>query len=79
MSITLKDCQEFADANGFKLSKFAEKIIDRVNKNGNYCPCVSEKERDAHPENDYECPCSLCIKDVKEFGKCHCNLYIKEE
>lgn len=77
--ITLEDCQEFAKAQGFELSKFAEKIIAKTNMNGGFCPCVSEKERDEHPENDYECPCSLCIKEVREMGHCCCNLYIKED
>ena len=31
--LTLKDCQEFADMNGFELSSFAEKIIARTNAN----------------------------------------------
>ena len=77
--LTMEYCQEYADKHGFKLSKFAEKIIARTNANGGYCPCVSEKEREEHPENNYECPCSLCIRDVKEFNHCHCSLYIKSE
>ncbi|MBP5469042.1 MAG: hypothetical protein J6Z11_07325 [Candidatus Riflebacteria bacterium] len=74
--ITLEDCQRFADSQGFELSNFADKIIARTNMNGGYCPCVSAKEREEHPENDYQCPCSLCIKDVREYGKCHCSLYL---
>lgn len=77
--LTLKDCQEFADMNGFELSSFAEKIIARTNANEGYCPCVSEKERNEHPENDYMCPCSLCKKAVKENGYCCCHLYLKKE
>ena len=77
--ITLEDCQEFADMNGYELSKFADKIIARTNANGGYCPCVSEKERDEHPEIDFMCPCSLCKKDVRENGRCHCSLYIRKE
>lgn len=77
--LTLKDCQEFADMNGFELSSFAEKIIARTNANEGYCACVSEKERNEHPENDYMCPCSLCKKDVKTNGYCHCHLYLKKE
>ena len=75
--ITLEECKEFAELNGFELSSFAEKIIARTNANEGYCPCVSEKERIEHPENDYSCPCSLCKKDVKSNGYCHCHLYLK--
>lgn len=77
--ITLEDCKEFAEQNGFELSSFAEKIIARTNANNGFCPCVSEKERDSHPEIDYECPCSLCIDDVNSKGHCHCHLYLKKE
>lgn len=76
--ITLEDCQEFADMNGFELSPFAEKIIARTNANDGYCACVSEKERNEHPEIDFECPCSTCIDDVKTNGYCHCHLYLKK-
>lgn len=76
--LTIEECQEFADRHGFKLSKFAEKIVARVNANNNMCPCVSAAEREAHPENDYTCPCSLCVRDVKENNRCHCNLYVKD-
>lgn len=74
--LTIKDCQEFAKDNGYELSPYAEKIINRTNLNNGFCPCVSAKEREEHPEVDYECPCSLVHKDIKEFGHCHCNLYV---
>lgn len=77
--ITLEDCQEFAKAHGFRLTKYAEKIIARTNANGGFCPCKSEEYRNLHPENDYQCPCSMCIQDVKEMGHCCCNLYTISE
>lgn len=77
--ITREDCEEFAKLNDFKLSEFADKIIARTNANNGYCPCVSERERTEHPENDYECPCSLCKKDVRANGKCHCSLYLRKD
>lgn len=77
--ITLEDCQEFAEMNGFELSSFAEKIIARTNANDGYCACVSEKERNEHPEIDFECPCSLCKKDIKENGYCHCHLFLRKD
>lgn len=79
MSITIKDCQEFAEVHNLKLGKFAEKIIERVNVNRGYCPCKSEEYRNQHPEIDFECPCSVCLHDVNEFGHCCCNLYIKKD
>lgn len=69
--------KEIADNLGFELSPYAEKIIARVAKNDGYCPCVSENERNVHLENDYTCPCSLMIRDVKEKGCCHCHLFVK--
>lgn len=77
--ITREECEEFAMLNGFELSDFADKIITRTNKNDGYCPCVSEKEREENPENDYQCPCSLCIDDVKRNGHCHCHLYLRKD
>ena len=79
MTKDLNFYSEIASNLGFSLSKFADKIINRVNKNEGFCPCVSEKERQAHPENDYTCPCSLMIEDVKKQGHCHCHLFIKGE
>lgn len=77
--ITIEECQKFADEHGFELSKFADKIIARTNINNGYCPCVTAKEREEHPENDYQCPCSLCIDDTKEMGHCHCNLFLLKD
>ena len=75
IELTREDYEKIAKEKGFELTPFADKIIARVNTCGGYCPCISPKERDEHPENNYECPCSLMEKDVKEFGHCHCNLF----
>lgn len=77
--ITLEDCKEFAELNGFELSSFAEKIIARTNINDGYCVCKSEEYRKQHPEIDFECPCSTCIEDVKRDGHCCCHLYLRKE
>lgn len=74
---TRNDYEKFAEEKGWKLTPYADKIIARVNANEGFCPCVSEEERNAHPENDYHCPCSLCEKDVEETGHCHCHLFCK--
>lgn len=77
--VNLKDCQEFAEMNNFELSKVAEKIITRTNANNGYCPCVSEKEREEHPEIDFQCPCSICKQEVEIEGHCHCGLYLRKK
>ena len=76
--ITLEKCKKFAESKGYELSSFAEKIVSRAIANNGFCPCVSEEERKQHPENNYQCPCSLLEKDIKEMGHCHCMLYIKK-
>lgn len=70
--------KQIADNLDFELSPYAEKIINRVDLNFGYCPCVSEAEREAHPENDYQCPCSLMVNDVKTKGQCHCRLFVQK-
>ena len=74
---TRNDYEKFAEEKGWKLTPYADKIIARVNANEGFCPCISEEERNAHPENDYHCPCSLCAKDIEETGYCHCHLLCK--
>lgn len=75
MNLTREDYEEIAKSKGFELTPFADKIIARVNACGGYCPCISPKEREEHPENNYECPCSLMEKDVREHNYCHCRLF----
>lgn len=75
IELTREDYEKIAKSKGFELTPFADKIIARVNACGGYCPCISPKEREEHPENNYECPCSLMEKDVKEKSRCHCNLF----
>lgn len=69
--------EDFAVQCGLKLTPYADKIIARVKANDGFCPCVSEEERKAHPENSYLCPCSLLSKDIQETGYCHCHLFCK--
>lgn len=75
MTLTREDYEKIAEEKGFELTPFADKIIARVNMCNGYCPCVSPKEREAHPENNYMCPCSLMEKDVREHNYCHCRLF----
>ena len=73
-----EDYEKFANQNGLKLTPYADKIIARVKANDGFCPCKSEEERKAHPENNYACPCSLLSKYIQESGRCCCNLFYKE-
>ncbi len=75
MTLTREDYEKIAEEKGFELTPFADKIIARVNACGGYCPCISPKEREEHPENNYICPCSLMEKDVREHNYCHCRLF----
>lgn len=77
--LTLEDYKEIAERKGFILSPHAEKIIARVNACNGYCPCRTKQEIVAHPENDYECPCSMMEEDVKEWGHCCCHLFLRPE
>lgn len=71
------DYEAFAVHLELKLTPYADKIIARVKANDGFCPCKSEEERKAHPENDYKCPCSLLSKYIQESGRCCCNLFCK--
>lgn len=53
--------------------KVVNAILNRIDKNDGLCPCV-------HTTGDYEgkdlhCPCT----DYKLFGKCCCNLYVRDK
>ena len=75
IELTREDYEEIAKSKGFELTPFADKMIARVNACEGYCPCRTKDEIESHPENNYECPCSMMEKDVKEKSRCHCNLF----
>lgn len=77
--LTLEDYKEIAERKGFILSPHAEKIIARVNACNGYCPCRTKQEIEDHPENNYECPCSMMEEDVREYRHCHCRLFMLPE
>lgn len=62
-------CQTYAQAKGYKLSEYAEKILRRcITKCNGNCPC--------DPSRGF-CPCQEHEKEVQEQGHCHCNLFLK--
>jgi len=64
-----KQLKEIADARGFILNpKTKDKIISRLEKRDNHCPCVVEEN------DDTLCPCL----NFRTTGHCCCNLFIKE-
>lgn len=57
--------------------KSANKIIDRININGGFCPCVTPNNYEEG--KNYQCPCDDLVEHLKKNGKCHCNLFIKKK
>jgi len=80
----LKECQDFAKKNGFKLNP-NEKLVDFLIKGlltnekkygKRYCPC--RVVLDNHQENNkIICPCAYMRDEIKNKGQCHCGLFIK--
>ena len=61
----------YAQAKGYQLSPFADKIINRcLNACEGKCPCDMTRGY---------CPCGEHQKEVAEMGHCHCNLFTKKE
>lgn len=60
----------YAEAKGWELSPFADKILKRCLTacNGN-CPCDQSRGL---------CPCAEHAQEVAEMGHCHCNLFVKK-
>lgn len=46
-------------------------------KGGYYCPCRIVKDDEEWKKNII-CPCIFLDEEIKEKGKCHCNLYQKQ-
>ena len=61
--------QLYAEAKGYKLSPFADKIITRcLNVTNGNCPCDVSRGL---------CPCAQHTHEVAEQGHCHCNLFVQ--
>ena len=61
----------YADAKGYQLSAFADKIINRcLTACNGCCPCDMSRGL---------CPCQEHTSEVESQGHCPCNLFLKKE
>jgi hypothetical protein len=58
---------EYCEGKPFKLSEYADKIIDRIIIRDGHCPCRPE---------DVPCPCPSHREEISKDGHCHCNLFV---
>ena len=80
----IKEYQEYAKKNGFKLNpdkRIVEMIVKRLLENGEkhgerYCPCRTITGNSEEDEKKI-CTCSFHRKEIEDAGRCHCNLFIK--
>ena len=67
--------QKLADANGYRLSNFAERVAKAKlrlfgEKEWAKCPCVQDGK--------HACISPLCKRHIEEEGRCHCNLFLNK-
>jgi len=78
LQIIEQNIEQMAQDNGWVISNNAQRIakaklrffgVDQWQR----CPC--------YPPDDTEhgCGTEACTKDIETSGKCHCNLYLKQE
>ena len=72
-----KNCEYIAKALDCTLNPKADKIIERININAGFCPCVPPSKMEKG--KNYLCPCSDLEKHLKKQGHCHCNLFIAKK
>jgi len=81
----IKECEERARENGFRLNpdrKVIERIIEGLLENekkygARYCPCrrvTGGREEDKKKI----CPCDFMQTEIEEQGHCLCGLFVKE-
>jgi ferredoxin-thioredoxin reductase catalytic subunit len=60
-------------------SDLIEGLVDNKKKYGyQSCPCrLASGKKDL--DRDIICPCTYAAPDVKEFGACYCNLYMRAD
>jgi len=63
-------CENFCKKHNLSLSSMADKVIEKVNKKDELCPCRIKPT---------PCPCDELFDDIKKTGRCTCNLYTKKE
>ena len=80
----LKKSEQYAKEQGFKIdpdkkivSFVIKGLLNNKKKNGElYCPC---RRVTGNKKEDMKiiCPCIYHLSEIKEKGKCHCNLFVK--
>ena len=61
----------YAEAKGWELSPFADKIINRcLTACNGHCPCDQTRGY---------CPCAEHEREIQEMGHCHCNLLVQKK
>lgn len=77
----VEEYRKHAEEAGYTLNeKTAPHIAKALERCDNYCPCkgarlTGDKEKDAF----LLCPCTEHHQEIKDNGKCCCNLYLKKE
>ncbi len=77
--------EKYAEENGIALNpneRMTNAVIEGLlnhedNDGERYCPCrkiTGDKEED----KKIICPCIYHLDEVKEMGRCHCNLFVKK-
>ena len=61
------------------LNNLIEGLVDNKKSNGyQSCPCrLASGNRDL--DRDLICPCDYAPLDIKEYGACYCNLYLRPD
>ena len=82
----LEYCKQVAKKNKWILNKdeptlndLLDGLVDNKKKMGyQSCPCrLASGKREL--DRDLICPCDYAPLDVKEYGACYCNLYMRED
>ena len=79
-------CNKVCETNNWMLNKDGETLNNLIDglvenkKNYGYqsCPCrLASGKRDL--DRDLICPCDYAPLDIKEYGACYCNLYLRPD
>ncbi|MBN1167078.1 MAG: ferredoxin:thioredoxin reductase [Methanospirillaceae archaeon] len=78
--------REYADENGFflnhdpkALETVLKGLVRNLEKYGEpYCPCRI-RTGDHEKDKDIICPCVFHKDEIRDQGRCHCNLFFSTE
>ena len=84
-SLLIKECQDYADKNGFKLnpntevqSRLVKGLLENEKKYGQrYCPC-RRVTGNAEEDRPKICPCQWHKEEIEKNGHCLCQLFVKQ-